>query len=103
MNRVSFYLVPMNYNIPFLFKVQPHPKKKRKSDESGGGSPLVVLGTQAGGTVLYSVAEGGIVSSLNEGHRSSVLCLAWERSSDLFTCSVDNFVHWDVKNKVIRR
>lgn len=63
----------------------------------------MVLGTQAGGTVLYSVAEGGIVSSLNEGHRSSVLCLAWERSSDLFTCSVDNFVHWDVKNKVIRR
>lgn len=86
-----------------MVQVQPHPKKKRKADGENGGSPLVALGTQAGGVVLYSVAEGGIVSSLNDGHRSSVLCLAWERNSDLFTCSVDNFVHWDVKNKVVRR
>lgn len=53
--------------------------------------------------VVYSLAEGSIVSSLNDGHKSSVLCLAWEKNVDLFTCSADNFVHWDIKNKTVRR
>ncbi|XP_046675247.1 WD repeat-containing protein 43 isoform X1 [Homalodisca vitripennis] len=82
--------------------VATHPKKKRKSDGEGG-LPLLVLGTQAGAVVVYSVAEGGIVSSLNDGHKSAVQCLAWESGADLFTCSTDNFVHWDVKNKTVRR
>ncbi|KAG8305641.1 WD repeat-containing protein 43 [Homalodisca vitripennis] len=84
------------------WKVATHPKKKRKSDGEGG-LPLLVLGTQAGAVVVYSVAEGGIVSSLNDGHKSAVQCLAWESGADLFTCSTDNFVHWDVKNKTVRR
>jgi hypothetical protein len=63
----------------------------------------VVMGTQSGAVVIYSVAEGGIVGSLNDGHKTPVLCIAWERSADLFSCSTDNFVHWDVANKAIRR
>lgn len=85
-----------------VWKVQSQPKKKRKSD-GDVGSPQVALGTQGGNVVVYSLAEGSIVSSLNDGHKSSVLCLAWEKNVDLFTCSSDKFVHWDVKNKTIRR
>lgn len=84
------------------FQISSHKKKKRKSD-GDGGTPLVSMGTQSGGVVLYSVAEGGIIGVLNDGHKSSVLCLAWQRNSDLFSCTKELFLHWDTKSKTVRR
>ncbi|XP_054284738.1 WD repeat-containing protein 43 [Macrosteles quadrilineatus] len=82
--------------------VGPQQKKRKKRSDGQGGSPLVVLGTQSGSIVVYSVAEGSIVSSLNDGHKSPVLCLSWEKTADLFSCTTDKFVHWDVTNKTMR-
>lgn len=75
-------------------------KKKRKSSD---GSPMIAMGTRLGTIVLYSVAEGGIVGTLHNAHKTAVRCISWEREADLFTCANDYIVHWNVSNKSVRR
>uniref|UniRef100_A0A1B6C6T4 Small-subunit processome Utp12 domain-containing protein n=1 Tax=Clastoptera arizonana TaxID=38151 RepID=A0A1B6C6T4_9HEMI len=82
--------------------ISHQPRKKRKSDGGGGGA-MVAMGTRCGTVVLYSVAEGKVVSML-QGHKSAVDCLVWERDTDLFSCASSELViQWDFVKKKRKR
>ena len=63
---------------------------------------MVAMGTRSGSVVLYSIAEGGVVGTLQDAHKAAVNCITWEKEADLFTCATDYIVHWDVSNKSVR-
>lgn len=89
-----------------LLQSLPSQKKRRKSSGDGRkakGSPMIAVGTKSGSIVLYNIAEGGIVGTLQDAHKAAVKCISWEKEADLFTCATDYIVHWNVSNKSVRK
>ncbi|KAL4648963.1 WD repeat-containing protein 43-like [Arapaima gigas] len=80
---------------------RPQRKRKRNKSEAGkvvDDEDLLALGTTAGSVVLYSVADGQLHSTLDEGHSGAVNCVQWHPEGHfLYSASEDmHIIEWNL-------
>lgn len=76
-------------------------KKKRRLSQ-GSQVFLLVLGTDAGQIHFFSIAESGIVASLN-GHNRPVTAITASPGTDLYSAAGNIVVRWNIFDKTIKR